>query len=46
MLRCLLVQYRGLASLGAIRGVSAANKTVPWHVLAAERIKDVFAGYM
>jgi hypothetical protein len=46
MLKQLLVQYRRLASLGAIRGVSLSDKIVPWHVVAAERIKDVFAGYM
>ena len=46
MLKQLLVQYRGLASLGAIRGVSLPNKIVPWHVVAAERINNVFAGYM
>jgi hypothetical protein len=42
----LLVQYRGLASLGAVRGISLPDKTVPWHVVAAERMKYVFAGYM
>jgi hypothetical protein len=42
----LLVQYRGLASLGAVRGISFVDKTVPWHVVAAERMKDAFMGYM
>jgi hypothetical protein len=46
MLKQLLSQYRGLASLGVVRGVSLSEKIVPWHVIAAERIKDVFADHM
>jgi len=46
MLKRLLSQYRGLASLGVVRGVSLSEKIVPWHVIAAERIKDVFAAHM
>jgi len=45
-LKQLLAQYRGLASLGAIRGVSYQDKIVPWHAVAAERIKDVFTGFL
>ena len=46
MLKQLLVQYRGLASLGVVQGVSLSGKVVPWHVIAAERIKDIFSGCM
>jgi hypothetical protein len=45
-LKQLLAQYRGLASLGGARGISLVEKVVPWHVVAAERMKDVFSGYM
>jgi len=45
-LKQLLAQYRGLASLGAIRSVSYQDKIVPWHAVAAERIKEVFTGIL
>jgi len=46
ILKQLLSEYRGLSSLGVIRGVKCPEKIVPWHVYAAERIKDVFTEYM
>jgi hypothetical protein len=46
VLKQLLAQYRGLSSLGVVRGTSLSDKIVPWHVVAAERIKDIFADYM
>lgn len=46
VLKYLLVQYRGLASLGIVRGVSMGEKPVPWHVVAAERINALLTEYM
>jgi hypothetical protein len=46
VLKQLLAQYRGLSSLGVVRGTSLSDKIVPWHIVAAERIKDIFADYM
>jgi len=46
ILKQLLSEYRGLSSLGVIRGVRFPEKIVPWHICAAERIKDVFTEYM
>ena len=46
VLKQLLVQYRGLASLGVVRGVRMQEKPVPWHVVAAERINGLLGEYM
>jgi hypothetical protein len=44
ILKQLLVQFRGLAALGVVRGMSFTDKIVPWHVVAAERITKAFEG--
>ena len=43
VLKQVLVQYRGLASLGIVRGVSMIGKSVPWHAVAAERINGTLS---